>query len=215
LGAAVQDTCCTDPLCALGRGHLPGSSGRCIRDGLDRAVPDARPRPLSRQSTRLSAIHWFSGSAGPSLTPFLQTHKGRSDLKEPDTGQMLLPGGGIGVSPACPPMAAAPGNASPMPRRSAGHRREGTWGVLVAQARSTGGDLLPCGPSFCGGDYWLTAVDARPRESTRSARWVPGGTPGVGQTGNRTAKMVSSLRIVIAASVWCTTRIPNSRAGSR
>ena len=57
--------------------------------------------------------------------------------------------------------------------------------------------------------------DARTRQSMRSARWVPGGKQGVGQRGNGTAKMVSSSRIVRAASVWCTTRMPISRAGSR
>jgi hypothetical protein len=44
-------------------------------------------------------------------------------------------------------------------------------------------------------------ADARSRQSVRSARWVPGGTWGVGQTGNGTEKMVSSSRIVTPASV--------------
>ena len=49
-------TCCTALPCASGRGHL-GSARKCVPDGRGKGAAPARPHPLSRQSTVLSAIH--------------------------------------------------------------------------------------------------------------------------------------------------------------
>ena len=67
-----------DHLCASGRGHLRGTPRKCAPGGVSTAPPDARPHPLSRQSTVWSATHRFSGSALPLMfPPFVQTGEGR------------------------------------------------------------------------------------------------------------------------------------------
>jgi hypothetical protein len=97
LGAGVQGTCCTDPLCASGRGHLPGSARRRRHDGPGRGVPDARPRPLSRQSTGLSAIDRLSRSAVPFLLPPFFKH-GRETPVSPGKEHLACGAPSAGVS---------------------------------------------------------------------------------------------------------------------
>jgi hypothetical protein len=77
-GSGVQGTCCSDPPCVSDRGHLPGSARTRRPGGRDTKAPDARPRPPSRQSTKLSAIDRFPGSAVPFLyLPFVLKQGGR------------------------------------------------------------------------------------------------------------------------------------------
>jgi hypothetical protein len=92
LGAGVQGRCCTDPLCASGRGHLPGSARRRRHDDPGRGVPDARPRPLSRQSTGLSAIDRLSRSAVPFFTSLLLKHREGRPRFSPGEGAAGLQG---------------------------------------------------------------------------------------------------------------------------
>jgi hypothetical protein len=77
-GAGVQDTCCNALPCASGRGHLPSNAQKRKRDAQDTRAPHVPPRPPSRQSTGLSAIHRFSRSAMPfsDYLPFFQHRRG-------------------------------------------------------------------------------------------------------------------------------------------
>jgi hypothetical protein len=78
-GVGEQGTSRSGHLCASGRGHLPGRSRRCVPGVQGTEAPDARPRPPSRQSRGLSAIHRFSRSAMPFLITSHLSRQGRED----------------------------------------------------------------------------------------------------------------------------------------
>jgi hypothetical protein len=109
-GEAERGTSRNDHLCASGRGHLPGRARRCVPGGPSTGAPDARPRPPSRQSRGLSAIHRFSGSALPLLLPPFCPNSGGAPPGSPGEGAscgvgLLQPG----VSPPLSPGATGSG----------------------------------------------------------------------------------------------------------
>jgi hypothetical protein len=113
-GVGAQRTCCSALPCASGRGHWLHNARKRRPGARDTRAPHVRPRPPSRQSRGLWAIHRFSRPAMPFLLPPLCPNTGRETPVSPGEGAS----GGVGllqpgVSPPLSPGAARPGMSSP------------------------------------------------------------------------------------------------------
>ena len=85
-GVGERRTSRTAPPCASGRGHSLHNARKCRPGARDTRVPHVRPRPPSRQSRGLWAIHRFSRPAMPFLLPPLSPNTGRETPVCPDEG---------------------------------------------------------------------------------------------------------------------------------
>ena len=114
-GAGVRGTCCSALPCASGRGHSLHDARKCRPGARGTRAPHVRPRPPSRQSRGLWAIHRFSRPAMPFLLPPLCPNTGRETPVSPGEGAsgvgLLQPGSPL----PCRPEPPAPGWSSPLP----------------------------------------------------------------------------------------------------